>query len=41
MTIATGGRSRTMQKDLEDFIDKVDTELTLVGLNQILKEGKT
>ena len=41
MTIVTGGRSRVMQKDLEDFIDKVDTELTLVGLNQILKEGKT
>ncbi|HEY5259048.1 MAG TPA: type III pantothenate kinase [Rhabdochlamydiaceae bacterium] len=41
MTIATGGRSRIMQKDLEDFIDKVDTELTLVGLNQILKEVKT
>ncbi len=41
MTVATGGRSRIMQKDLEDFIDKVDTELTLVGLNQILKEVKT
>jgi type III pantothenate kinase len=38
MTIATGGRSRIMQKDLEDFIDKVDPELTLIGLNQILKE---
>jgi type III pantothenate kinase len=41
MTIVTGGRSRIMQKDLEDFIDKVDTELTLVGLNQILKEVMT
>jgi type III pantothenate kinase len=41
MTIATGGRSRIMQKDLEDFIDKVDSELTLVGLNQILKEVRT
>ena len=41
MTVATGGRSRLMQKDLEDFIDKVDPELTLVGLNQILKEVKT
>lgn len=40
MSIATGGLSRTMQKDLEDFIDKVDPELTLIGLNQILKEGK-
>jgi len=39
MSIATGGQSRTMQKDLEDFIDKVDPELTLIGLNQILKEG--
>jgi hypothetical protein len=28
-----------MQKDLEDFIDKVDPELTLMGLNQILKEN--
>jgi len=41
MAIATGGLSRAMQKDLEDFIDKVDPELTLIGLNQILKEGKT
>ena len=41
MSIATGGRSRIMQKDLEDFIDKVDTELTLAGLNQILKEVRT
>jgi type III pantothenate kinase len=41
MTVATGGRSRIMQKDLEDFIDKVDPELTLMGLNQILKEVKT
>ena len=41
ITIATGGRSRIMQKDLEDFIDKVDTKLTLIGLNQILKEVKT
>jgi type III pantothenate kinase len=38
MTIATGGRCLVMQKDLEDFIDKVDTKLTLMGLNQILKE---
>ena len=40
MSIATGGLSRVMQKDLEDFIDKIDPELTLVGLNQILKEGQ-
>jgi type III pantothenate kinase len=39
MTVATGARARIMQKDLEDFIDKVDTELTLMGLNQILKEN--
>lgn len=39
MTVATGGRSGIMQKDLEDFIDKVDPELTLMGLNQILKEN--
>ncbi|HEX4840158.1 MAG TPA: type III pantothenate kinase [Rhabdochlamydiaceae bacterium] len=39
MTVATGGRSRIMQKELEDFIDKVDPELTLIGLNQILKES--
>jgi type III pantothenate kinase len=38
MTVATGGRSHIMQKDLEDFIDKVDPALTLMGLNQILKE---
>ncbi|HEX2578853.1 MAG TPA: type III pantothenate kinase [Rhabdochlamydiaceae bacterium] len=40
MTVATGGRARTMQHALEDFIDKVDPELTLIGLNQILKETK-
>jgi type III pantothenate kinase len=39
MTVATGGRSRIMQKDLEDFIDQVNPELTLMGLNQILKEN--
>jgi len=39
MTVATGGRSRIMQKELEDFIDKVDPELTLIGLNQIVKES--
>jgi len=38
MTVATGGRSRIMRHELEDFIDKVDPELTLIGLNQILKE---
>lgn len=37
MSIATGEPSKIMQKDLEDFIDKVDPELTLIGLNQILK----
>jgi type III pantothenate kinase len=41
MSIATGELTRTMQKDLEDFIDKVDPDLTLMGLNQILKEVKT
>jgi type III pantothenate kinase len=41
MSIATGGMSRIMEKDLEDFIDKVDPELILIGLNQILKEVKT
>jgi len=40
MAIATGELARTMQKDLEDFIDKVDPDLTLRGLNQILKEEK-
>ena len=40
MTVATGGRSQIMQKDLEDFIDKVDPNLTLIGLNQLLKEKK-
>jgi type III pantothenate kinase len=40
MTIATGEMAGAMQKDLEDFIDKVDPELALVGLNQILKEDK-
>ncbi len=42
MSIATGGLTSlpAVQKDLEDFIDKVDPHLTLVGLNQILKEEK-
>ncbi len=41
MAVATGGPTRfpTIQKDLQDFIDYVDPHLTLIGLNQILKEG--
>lgn len=40
MSIATGGPTRfpEIQKDLQDFIDIVDPQLTLIGLNQILKE---
>lgn len=40
MAIATGRPTRfpTIQKDLQDFIDIVDPQLTLIGLNQILKE---
>ncbi|MBS0648195.1 MAG: type III pantothenate kinase [Verrucomicrobia bacterium] len=40
MSIATGGATRfpAIQKDLQDFIDIVDPQLTLIGLNQILKE---
>jgi type III pantothenate kinase len=41
MAVATGGPTRfpQIQKDLQDFIDYVDPHLTLIGLNQILKEG--
>jgi len=41
MAVATGGPTRfpRIQKDLQDFIDYVDPHLTLIGLNQILKEG--
>lgn len=41
MSVATGGPTRfpTIQKDLQDFIDYVEPHLTLIGLNQILKEG--
>jgi type III pantothenate kinase len=42
MTVATGTAtaSPALQKELHDFIETVDPHLTLIGLNQILKEGK-
>ena len=42
MALATGvaTASPALQKELHDFIDTVDPHLTLIGLNQILKEGK-
>jgi type III pantothenate kinase len=40
MVVATGGRllSPAIKTDLADFTDRIDPHLTLVGLNQILKE---
>lgn len=40
MVIATGGwtLSESFAHDLEDFTDCIDPHLTLIGLNQILKE---
>jgi type III pantothenate kinase len=40
MTVATGGLTSSphIKKDLEDFIDRVDPFLTMIGLNQILQE---
>lgn len=40
MTVATGATtlSESVQTELEEFIDRVDPHLTLMGLNQILKE---
>ncbi len=39
LTVATGSCSRLpgIKNDLQDFIDLVDPQLTLIGLNQILK----
>ncbi len=41
VSLATGiaAASPALQKELQDFIDTVDPHLTLIGLNQILKEG--
>lgn len=40
MVIATGGRTFALKNDLNDFVDCIDPHLTLLGLNQILKELK-
>jgi type III pantothenate kinase len=42
MSLATGAvtSSPAIQQQLQDFIDHVDPHLTLMGLNQILKEGQ-